>query len=291
MKRKFIPMLAGLAVLCVTSSRALAQEFRERISKEFPVSNAGSEVLTIYNINGPIEVQGYAGDKVVVDIDKVISASDSKDLDIGKQEFKLGFDQHGDSIIIYIAEPIDSRPHEWRDYWRHEDHDYEFQLSFTVKVPYATNLHVSTVNNGDINIADVSGQLGAYNVNGPITIKNAKGTTKAHTVNGDLKINYLETPSASSDYYTLNGKLEVFYPSTMSAVCQFKSMNGSFYTDFPDVEVLPPMVTRTQQKTGNGVKYRLISAKQVKIGIGNGGDGKLFKFETLNGDIYVRKQS
>ena len=75
----------------------------------------------------------------------------------------------------------------------------------------------------------------------------------------------------------------------MSAVCQFKSLNGSFYTDFPDVEVLPPMVTRTQQKTGNGVKYRLISAKQVKIG--NGGDGKLFKFETLNGDIYVRKQS
>jgi hypothetical protein len=289
MKRKLIPMLAGLILLCGAWFPASAQEFSERVSREFTVSNAASTVLAIYNLNGPIEVQGYAGDKVVVDIDKVISADDSKDLELGKKEFKLGFDQHGDSIVIYIAEPFDTRPHDWREYRGHEDPDYQFKLSFTVKVPYALNLHVSTVNEGDVSIADVAGRLNVSNVNGPITIKNAKGPTRANTVNGDLKVNYLETPADSSQYYTLNGRLEVVYPANMSAVCQFKSMNGSFYTDFPDIEVLPPIVTRTEQKNGRSVRYKLITAKQVKIG--NGGNGKVFKFETLNGDIYVRKQS
>jgi hypothetical protein len=121
-------MLAGLTLLFLTSSPARAQEFRERISKEFPVQNAKAAVLAIYNVNGPIEVQGYAGDKVVVDIDKVISASDNQDLELGKREFKLGFEQRGDSIIVYIAEPFDSRPHEWRDREQREDHDYDFKL-------------------------------------------------------------------------------------------------------------------------------------------------------------------
>jgi DUF4097 and DUF4098 domain-containing protein YvlB len=151
------------------------------------------------------------------------------------------------------------------------------------------NLHVSTVNNGDISIADVGGMLNVNNVNGPITIRNAKGTTKARTINGDLKVNYLETPAASSDYYTLNGRLEVTYPANMSAVCQFKSMNGSFFTDFPDVEVMAPLVVESQQRNGGSIKYKLSTAKRVKIG--TGGDDKIFKFETLNGDIYVKKQS
>jgi hypothetical protein len=46
-------------------------------------------------------------------------------------------------------------------------------------------------------------------------------------------------------------------------------------------------VEKNRQQTGDGVMYKLNVAKQVKIGSG----GKLFKFETMNGDIYVKKQS
>ena len=78
------------------------------------------------------------------------------------------------------------------------------------------------------------------------------------------------------------------YPANMSGICQFKSMNGSFYTDFPNVEVLPAQVTKNEEeRRGGGVTYKLNVSNRIKIGNG----GKLFKFETMNGDIYIKKQS
>jgi hypothetical protein len=289
MKKWISPFLTGLALLCLGGfSGANAQEFKEHIQKEFPVSAAATGRLAIYNLNGPIKVEGYAGDKVIVAIDKVITADDSDRLNMGKAEFRLGFDQHGDSITVYIAEPIDTRPHKW-ERWEGNNRniEYDFQLSFVVRVPYAMNLLVSTVNRGDIVVQDVAGALDVNNVNGPITIKNARGATRARTINGDLTVNYLDMPATPSDYYTLNGTLSVTYPANMSGICQFKSMNGSFYTDFPNVEILPAQVTKNQEQTGSGLMYKLNIAKRIKIG----GGGKLFKFETMNGDIYIKKQS
>ena len=286
MKKLFIPFLTGLLLLCFAGANA--QEFKEHITKEFPVTSAATGQLAIYNLNGPIRVEGYAGDKIVVDIDKVITADDNDRLTIGKNEFRLGFDQHGDTIVVYIAEPFDTRPHRWENRnGNNKQIDYDFQLSFTVRVPYTLGLHISTVNRGDISVSDVAGPLDINNVNGPITIKNAKGATRAKTINGDLTVNYLDTPPAISDYYTLNGTLSVTYPPSLSAICQFKSMNGSFYTDFPNVEILPALVTKNTVPHGDGITYKLNIAKQIRIGNG----GKLFKFETLNGDIYIKKQS
>lgn len=279
------PFLTGLALLCLNGTRA--QEYREHIQKEFPVTAAATGHLVIYNLNGPIKVEGYAGDKVIIGIDKVISADDSDRLALGKGEFKLGFDQHGDSITAYIAEPIDTRPHKGNHWDNDRNIEYDFQLSFTVRVPYALNVKVATVNRGDVVVQDVAGALDVNNVNGPITIRNAKGETRAHTINGDLTVNYLDMPPVGSDYYTLNGTLSVTYPAGMSGICQFKSMNGSFYTDFPNVEILPAQVTKNEEQTGRGVMYKLNVAKRIKIGNG----GKLFKFETMNGDIYIKKQS
>jgi len=285
MKKFITPFLTGLALLCLAGAEA--QEYKEHIQKEFPVTAAAAGHVVIYNLNGPIKVEGYGGDKVEIGIDKVITADDSDRLNKGKAEFKLGFDQHADSITVYIAEPFDTRPHKWVGWDGDRNIEYDFQLSFTVRVPYAMNVKVSTVNRGDIVVQDVSGALDVNNVNGPITIKNAKGETRAHTINGDLTVNYLDMPPMGSDYYTLNGTLTVTYPASMSGICQFKSMNGSFYTDFPDFEILPAQVTKNEQQTGKGVMYKLNVAKRIKIGNG----GKLFKFETMNGDIYIKKQS
>ena len=78
MKKWISPFLTGLALLCLGCLNAAhAQEFKEHISKEFPVSSAATGRLAIYNLNGPIKVEGYAGDKVIVGIDKVITADDT----------------------------------------------------------------------------------------------------------------------------------------------------------------------------------------------------------------------
>lgn len=291
MKKLFFPLLAGLGILLSIRAAAQKQEFKQHISKEFSVQKAAGGVLALYNLNGSLNVEGYSGDKVLIEIDEVLTADDTQTLEVGKKEFKLGFDQKGDSIVVYIAEPFDTRPchncDRWNN-WSRRDIDYDFDLVFTIKVPYNLNLDISTVNKGDISVSNVSGALRVNNVNGKITIKDAKADTWAHTINGDLTVNYLTVPTGNSEYYTLNGRLTVMYPASLAADLQFKSMNGSYYTDFPKWEVLPAKVTKNVRKNGSSTEYRLIIDKQIRIGDGG---GKLFKFETLNGNIYIKRQA
>lgn len=290
MKKYFFPLLAGMGIVCCSSMGALAQkqEFNTHIHKEFTLQKGTGGVLALFNLNGSLNVEGYSGDKVLIEIDERLTAEDSGDLELGKKEFKLGFDTVADSIIVYIAEPIDTRPCHNCDRWGdRREIPYDFDLVFTVKVPYHMNLDISTVNKGDIKVEGVSGSLRVNNVNGKITIRDAKGDTRAHTINGDLTVNYLDVPSGNCEWYTLNGKLTVTFPASLSADLQFKSMNGSFFTDFPKWEVLPVKVTKNVRKEGSGTEYQLIIDKQIRIGDG----GRLFKFETLNGNIYIKRQA
>lgn len=289
MKRFIIPFLAG-AVLSCTQAPAQTQEFKEQIVKEYALKkNAASSTLAIYNINGSIKVEGYGGDRVVLEIDKTISGKTKEILDQGKEEFKLMFDQNEDSVIVYIIEPYDSRPNRnrWKDRNEHRRIEYKYDLDFTVKVPFSMNLHVSTVNGGDLSVKDVTGTLHVYNVNGAITLTNARGATEVRTVNGNVEANYTSIPPGKSDYKTLNGDIKISYPANLSADCEFKSFRGEFYTDFPNVESLPVKVIKNQDQKNDKTIYKLNTETSIRIGNG----GKTFRFETFNGNIYIKKQS
>src|SRR4051794_24773419 len=99
MKKLLMPVLAG-AGLCFAQVSASAQEFKQHISKEFTLQKG---VVAIYNVYGSIKVEGYSGNKVIMEIDETISARDQQTVDRGKNEVKLGFDQKPDSVIAYIA--------------------------------------------------------------------------------------------------------------------------------------------------------------------------------------------
>ncbi|TSJ40499.1 hypothetical protein FO440_12140 [Mucilaginibacter corticis] len=282
MNKLLIPVLTG-AGLCFAQLSGWAQDYKTHVSKQF---NFNKGVVAVYNIDGAIKVEGYAGDKVLIEIDETITGKTSQDIEKGKQEFKLGFDEKADSLIAYTAQPYDTRP---RPHWDNSDKKryYYVQLEYTLKVPYNVSLRISTVNHGNVEVHDVAGTLKVNNVNGPITITNAKGTTIANTVNGGITANYLAVPPDESSYRTINGKLEITYPKNFAANLQFKSMNGEFFTDFEDTSFLPTQVIVTKNKNEGGTEYKLNKDTQIKLGAG----GKLFKFETLNGNIYIKKQS
>ncbi|CCH51922.1 hypothetical protein BN8_00880 [Fibrisoma limi BUZ 3] len=283
MKNVLIPILAGLVFSCAQSN-AQSPEFNEKVSKEF----TGASTLVIYNINGFINVEGTSGDKVSFEVDKRITADDKETLEEGKREFKLAFEQKGDTIIAYIAEPFDSRPN--RNNWQDRNNrriDYDFTLDFTVKVPRQMNVRVATVNRGDVTVKDVTGSMRVSNVNGAIRLTNAKGATNAHTINGNVEANYLASPPEKSSYYTLNGDIKVSYPSNLSADLQFKSFQGEFYTDFPETEILPVQVVKNEERRGDKTVYKLNKNTSIRIGAG----GKTLRFETFNGNVYIKKQS
>jgi hypothetical protein len=266
-----------------------AQEYNQHISKEFTLlKEATATTLAIYNVDGFIKVEGYSGNKVLLEIDETLSADDNASLEGGKKEFRLNFDQSSDTLTAYIQEPYDSRPHRYRS-WGNDrrEIDYRYHLDFTVKVPFNMNLDISTVNDGIVTVTNVGGILNIGNVNDAITIKNAKSKTSAHTVNGNVEVNYVSVPAEPSSYSTINGEIKISYPGTFSADLEFKSMNGEFFTDFPDAQILPASAVLNVAHRGKGTVYKLNKSTTVRVGAG----GQKFKFETLNGNIYIKKQS
>lgn len=279
-------LIAGTLSLCASTDLP-AQEFKEHLSKQFTVNAKNPEaVLAVYNVFGSIKVEGYDGDKVILEIDKKVTAKSQDELEKGKEEFKFQMEQLQDSILVYISAPYDSRP---RQNWnRNEDHRsirYKYYLNLVVKVPHNMRLRVSTVNDGNINVDDVYGNLFVSNVNGSIDIGNAKGITKATTVNGKLNVKYSANPPAASTYHTINGDITVHYKTNLDAELFFKSMNGNYYTDFDNAEPISNAVIKMAEPKENGTVYKIVKNAGVKIGNG----GKQFHFETLNGNVYIKK--
>jgi hypothetical protein len=285
MKKLFIPFLAITLIAC---SKSVAQkpDFKEHISKEFAVKP--NDVLALYNVQGSVKVEGYNGNKVLIEVDKTISAKNEKDLEIGKNEFKLNMNQQNDSLIVHIKEPFDSRPKRNNNRLNNEGRiDYNYHLDFTIKVPKSMNLTISTVNDGDINIANIDGPIKARNVNGKIILENVKAAYDVHTINGEVKINFLTLPPDNAKFYTLNGKMTVILPNNFSADCSFKSFNGEFYTDFENTEKLPHKITKTIDEHNGKTTQKLSKTEIVRFGSG----GKNVSFETFNGNIYIKKAS
>jgi hypothetical protein len=260
-----------------------ALEYKQHINKQFTLQKAAAgSVLALYNVFGDVKLEGYSGNQVMIEVEATIRSNKAEDLEIAKRDFKAGFDQKADSIIVYTAAPYDTRPNKDNN---HTKRNYMIKLDYTVKIPNNMNIKVATVNSGEVIVKDVYGTINASNVNGPINIVNAKGTTYTNTVNGNITASYLAVPAEGSNYKTVNGKVEVTYPATLSADLQLKSFHGEFYTDFTNTEKRPVEVIKTVGKKDNTTTYSI--NKNTKIRVGNG--GKLFKFETLNGNIYIKK--
>jgi DUF4097 and DUF4098 domain-containing protein YvlB len=268
---------------------AVAQEDKENIVKEFSFPNSGpSNVLYIENINGSVAVEGYNGNKVIVEVEKTLKARNQEDLDKAKREVKLGVEQSGDSITLFIDNPYVYRRRNGRihyDFDNDWNQDYTYVFNYKVKVPQQTTLAVFTVNKGNISVVNTQGRVQASNVNGSITLQQITGETKAHTVNGDIKATYITTPPRSSNYKTLNGNIEISYPENLSADLKFKTTNGEAYTDFAVAENLPVKMQKTDNTKSKGTTYKLEGNSGVRIGKG----GPEHSFEVFNGDITVKK--
>lgn len=292
--RSLSPLLLLLFSLFNTvGAQAQDLESKTQTRREFTLAGGvGNGTLALYNLFGSVRVQGYAGRQVVVEITKTITAPDARTLAAGQQQAQPGFAQHGDSLTVYLAAPYDSRPRRRDDGrnrpGRDEEKDiaYGYRFDFVVKVPYAMAVHASTVNNGAVEVQDVSGPLRVFNVNGAIRLTNARGTTEARTVNGNVEATYAAAPPGASSYHTINGQIRVRYPASLAADLHFKSMHGELFTDFPNAEILPAQVTKNRENQGDGTVYRLSKDTAVRLGRG----GPALRFETLNGDVTITKQ-
>ena len=273
------------------------QKFTETITKELTFSKTSKDNhLTLQNINGSIEVEGYHGSTIQLEIAKTITAKTQKRLDQGIQEIQVGVEDEGTEILVYMDSPCTEVKLKLGDdgkyYWQTQsnncrwDTKYHFNLNYKLKIPHSLNITLSTINNGDIELNNVKGDIKVNNINGSITLTKVEGAVDAHTINGTLDVEYAKNPTKDSRYYSLNGDINAHFKKGLSAQMSFESFNGDFYTNIDGVKMLPTKIKKTNSKNkGKGIKYKVGGKSKMQIR-----NGKThLDFETFNGNAYIKE--
>jgi hypothetical protein len=280
--------IATASAAAATAGAATAGGETIKIERKLTFAKASPDnVLEIYNIFGSLEVEGYDGNEIIVYLEITINAKTEAQLSKAKGELSLGVLEDDSALVLYNKAPFlhtERIDGPCQCNWM-KDVDYDFSYDYKVKVPRNTHLHLSTINDGFIDVKQVNGNVYAHHVNGPITLLQVGGSIDAKTINGDLSVEHTRVPVGANSYHSFNGDVNVYYPSEPNAEISFKSFNGSFFTDLDNIAVQAPTWEKEELKKNGKTTYKLSQQKKMTVGKG----GNLLAFETFNGNIYVKK--
>jgi DUF4097 and DUF4098 domain-containing protein YvlB len=276
--------LALAATILDASRRNWSAEAREPLHYTF----SNDKTLDVDNVDGTIQVTGDSGNTIRVEGERVVRGEDQQALDRAKSEVKLDVNEKDGAAQLYVNGPFRGNGHSSDDHGFHihsDDHQYEVTYNFTIHVPHETGLRLRTVN-GDIKTDDTRGKFDVRGVNGSVTMTGIAGYGSLHTVNGRTAVSFRESPRQASDFQTVNGAIEASFPSNFSADLRLKTLNGQAYTDFDSTALLPSTAQAGERSNGKFV-YRSNHISSVRVGSG----GPELTFETVNGDIRIKKES
>ena len=231
--------------------------------------------LKIGLVSGGITVRGYAGKEVIVEAtthpEDDDNASKRKGLKLIPNT-STGLTIEEDDNTVYV-----SNSGRWGSR----------QVDLDIQVPVNCSMKLSTVNDGNIEVSGVHGELDVNNTNGSVTLKDISGSAVAHALNGDLLVTFnAVNPDKPMSFSSLNGEIDVTFPSTIKASMEISDEQGQVYSDFDmQLDKSKPVVEESSKKSGG--KYKVTIDKGMK-GTINGG-GQEIQFKNFNGNIYIRK--
>ena len=125
-------------------------------------------------------------------------------------------------------------------------------VDLTLRVPTNCSMHLSTVNDGNIEVENVNGDLEVNCTNGSVKLTGVSGSAVAHALNEDLTATFVKVnPGKPMSFSSLNGKIDVTFPSDLKANVYMKSDQGEIYSDF-DMKVQSE--TARQEENAKGKK-------------------------------------
>ena len=270
MRRNLISTLF-LAVLSIGTMPVSAQAAPQIIN--IPLSKPGEPLtLDIDILSARIEVIGEDREdaEFAITVDngtrKIITPSGTKELTMGA--YSLEVDEK-DNVITVDTD------------WRAD------KVNVVARIPRRANLELSTTNNGEIIVSNVTGNLQLENTNGPITATNINGSVIAETVNQSIDVSFVSIDASTAmALSTINGNVSLGLPSDVGVQLHIDSSRGEIISDFEvDVQPSKPIVERSDDRGGVEVKVESVIIANI-----NGG-GSVIRLSTLNGDIQIRNAS
>jgi hypothetical protein len=274
-KNTTLAILTGFA--CLAGSLTMAATARgERLVVPLtdPSKPAAVEVGLV---SGSIRVKGSATREIVIE---ARSEEEGKLREHeGGEGSRRGMQRIPNTALGLSAEEEDNRVSISADSWNRD-------ISLVIEVPSGSQLELSTVNGGDIEVENVHGELDLHNTNGEIHVKDAKGPVSATTVNGDVSVVFTSAMvAAPMAFSTLNGDVDVTLPASLKADVRLRSDNGEIYSDF---DIAMDQVKPEIEEKREGGKYRLVVSREMTGKISGGGPELFLK--TFNGDILLRRK-
>jgi hypothetical protein len=282
--------LLAVAVLAAAAFAAQTRDYPVQktgvVEKTFRFADPGrpGEII-VDNVFGSIKVEGTSGNEVVLVARKTIFAKDEARAQRAEEEVKLDIQEKGNTIDIYVDGPFRDRYREERGIRNWRDPGYEVHYDFEIKVPVRTNIAVSTVLEGDVDVRNVEGDFDAHNVNGKVRLSDVAGSGTAKTVNGEVTVGFKRSPTGGCSLKTINGDVVITLPDGTAADFRVKTFHGDVYSDF-SVTALPAKPAVSEEKDG---KYIYRSDRFFGVRTGRGGPEILM--DTMNGDILIKKKS
>ena len=275
-------MVAGVAFPGVAEQLSDTRE----IQKSIVFAESGPRRLVVDNVWGSIVVEGYAGEAVEMQAVETVRARTQDRIELARSEVGLKVLAEAAEIELYVDGPFRCRYREENgNCWNHWHEKYEVIYDFRIKVPRETDLEIRTVNHGDIQVSGVEGDFIVRNVNGAIELSGLAGSGEATTVNGPVVASFISNPANDSHFETINGKIDVSFQPDLSADLEMVARWGELWSEYP-VEPLPSLPP-TKRTEGGRTVIELQRGSRVRVDSG----GPTHSFETLNGNIYVRKRA
>lgn len=256
---KLIGMIVPL-LLIVAQSAAAQETTGSRATARF-ADPARPGWVKAHLVNGGITVRGYDGAEVVVVAKRRGAQSGSTGLTLESRE--------NNTVVV--------RTRSW-----------DGPVDLDLRVPLQTSLQLRCVNQGDVVVEGVGGEMDVQNVNGSITLSHVTGSAIAGTTNGNVVVSLdkLATGEPMS-FVTFNGKVDLTLPRGSRATLKMSiGRNGNISSDAElDLKPTPPQVT-TQKPGPDG--RRILKVDRTLVGTLNGG-GTDVTLRTFNGDILLRE--
>ncbi len=277
-KRYYKMLLICFSILSLFTNGVFGEDKVEKVS--VALTNPGNPVsLRAKLINGSITVTGYRGKKVIVEsrFRKEIARIPKMRIDKRAKGMKVIPQLHTGLRVTEIDNKVTISVPSWLGVY-----------DLSIKVPNNTSLRLKTINVGEIKVKSVTGDMEVNNLNGSITLMDISGTVVAHTLNGNILAVFKKVnPTKPMSFSTLNGTLDVSLPPGVAADVKLNSTYGEIFSDF-EIKIFKSNVDIRKMKGSKGLKYQLFKSGTI-FGSINGG-GKKFSFNTLNGDIFLRRK-
>lgn len=253
---------------------------RRALSETVAVDGAGLEVV-VDNVFGSIRVTAHDEDAVEMTATETLRGDVRADIERARAEVELRTVRE-EGRVAFLVRRRDGAcvacgwPRRWDGYTAR----YDIEL----RVPRDSALDLETVTDGDIVVEHVRGRFDVSNVNGAVRLSGLRAAGRAATVNGRLTAVFERAPADSVSFKTVNGEIDVEFPRDLSADLEFKTMHGEIWSDFEVASIVPAAVSEPSPR-GPGTVVRMERRTAARVGAG----GPVHSFETLNGDILVRR--